>query len=559
MSDLPSKWVDVELREVISSVKGKKPKVLSEMQYKGMIPYIDIRAFEHSDIRQFADTETSNTCAKEDILVVWDGARCGLVGIGQEGAIASTIASLKPYLLESQYIYRFLQTQYEIINTQNKGTGIPHVDPEIFWNIMLPLPPLSEQRRIVAKLEKLLFRVNACKERLERIPSILKRFRQSVLAAACSGKLTEDWREKNHERKKNIETRNIKSLPYSLDLDIYELDNENSFSEDHFRELPILPPGWNYLKIDSLKSSKPRSIQSGPFGSNLLHSEFTNQGILAIGIDNVGNGIFTMGKQHRISYEKYLTLKHYSARPHDVLITVMGTVGRCCVIPEDMETAIITKHVYRITVDVNKINPFFIMYCLLGDPFIVKQINDKIRGATRPGINGSIIKNILVSVPPIDEQDVIVKRIKRTLEFEDIVECRYKKAKNYVEKLTQSILAKAFRGELVPQDPNDEPASVLLERIKREKESQETLDKSIKSKRIKHAKVTMTDMEEKVMASLYNILKSFGKPMKPEELLEKSGIENIDEFYSELKNEWKKGRIIENRPDDATVTLETNV
>jgi len=199
MNDLPKGWTECALKEIVNYKKGTKPKILSEQKKKDFIPYIDIRAFERNEIRQYADIQSSKLSTYEDILVVWDGARCGLVGMGKEGAIGSTIMCLTPKVIDSRYIYNFLRTQYDKINTNNKGTGIPHVNPEIFWNIEFPLTPLNEQKRIVAKLDKLLSKVETAKARLDKIPQTLKRFRQSVLSAAVTGELTKEWREKNNK------------------------------------------------------------------------------------------------------------------------------------------------------------------------------------------------------------------------------------------------------------------------------------------------------------------------------------------------------------------------
>jgi type I restriction enzyme S subunit len=189
---------------------------------------------------------------------------------------------------------------------------------------------------------------------------------------------------------------------------------------------------------------------------------------LAIGIDNVLDGKFSFGRQHRISQQKYEMLKKYTARPLDVLVTVMATVGRCCVVPADMETAIITKHVYRITTNQTIVNPHFLMHCIRGCSAVLAQVQDEIQGATRPGINGTILKEIRIPLPPLTEQKEIVRRAEALFKIADQSEERYRKAKDHVDRLTQSLLAKAFRGELVPQDPNDEPASTLLERVRQE-------------------------------------------------------------------------------------------
>ncbi len=214
-----------------------------------------------------------------------------------------------------------------------------------------------------------------------------------MLAAAFNGQLTEDWRvafQNLKVEKENIE-KNINSNP------IYLLENPTILDSEIF---PILPNKWCWSTIEQLASNEPRSIQSGPFGSNLLHSEFQETGILAIGIDNVLDRSFSLGKEHRISDEKYQELKKYTARPLDVLITVMATVGRCCVIPQDIETAIITKHVYRITPNRHIISPYYLMNALSGAAIVKEQIENQIRGQTRPGINGKILKATSIPLPP---------------------------------------------------------------------------------------------------------------------------------------------------------------
>jgi type I restriction enzyme S subunit len=233
--------------------------------------------------------------------------------------------------------------------------------------------------------------------------------------------------------------------------------------------LPPLPEGWCWASIEELASPEPRSIQSGPFGSNLLHSEFQDTGILVIGIDNVLDGKFSPGSQNRISQTKYRELAKYSARPQDVLITVMATVGRCCVLPADCEPAIITKHVYRISVDRALIDPFLLMEALRGSVAVEAQLKQRIRGQTRPGINGTILRSLAIPVPPIQEQARIVSEVDLRLSLSDALHGAVQAGIMRSERLRQSVLQDAFTRQLVPQDPSDEPASVLLERIRVER------------------------------------------------------------------------------------------
>jgi type I restriction enzyme S subunit len=341
-------------------------------------------------------------------------------------------------------------------------------------SVELPLAPLAEQRRIVAKIEALFEQSRAARQALDRIPPLLKKFRQSVLAAAYRGDLTRDWREQHSdvepasglfERIRSARVRHYqegakkakgrgrglqKRLP---DLYLRDLDSSR---------LRELPQSWAWATVEMLASPEPRSIQSGPFGSNLLHSEFQETGVLAIGIDNVLDGRFTSGTQHRISRDKYEQLKKYAARPLDVLITVMATVGRCCVVPEDVETAIITKHVYRISVNRALCEPKYLMNALRGCLAVQEQLYGEIQGVTRPGINGKILKGLLIPVPPIEEQHLALSRIESLFREADEIDAAVAAAQRLCDSLEKSILARAFRGELVSQDPNDEPASVLF-------------------------------------------------------------------------------------------------
>jgi type I restriction enzyme S subunit len=509
-NNLPKGWEEVELSFLVDYKKGKKPKRMENKPFDNSMVYLDIRAIEKKNDEIFVDAETSNATDEDELVIVWDGARAGWVGKSRKGALGSTLMGLKPKI-DRDYLYRFIQTQFDYLQTNHRGTGIPHVDPDIFWNIKVPIAPEKEQQRIVAKLDELMEKIDRSRARLERIPQILKRFRQSVLSAAVSGTLTEEWRNTRFGAKGDTD-----DLPFS----------------------------WQIKAIETLASSERGSIQSGPFGSNLLHSEFQKVGVLAIGIDNVLDGKFSMGRQNRISLKKYEELKKYTARPLDVLVTVMATVGRCCVVPENLETAIITKHVYRISCDQQVVNPFFLLHCLRSS-IVDDQIRSGIQGVTRPGINGSVLKQLLIPIPSLDEQSEILRQIFNLFSIADKIETRYMKATSQLDKLPQSVLAKAFRGELVSQNENDEPANILLERIKAQ-----TADG--KSKQIpitrKHKK--------QITMELYEVLQKAQSPLTPKDVWQMSRFKNdIDSFYNELKKEVKDLKRIKESKDKKHLEL----
>lgn len=539
-TELPRGWEWTKLRDIISSTKGKKPKHLGPKNSNLTIPYVTIKVFEKGIIDKFTDGAGCEFCTKDDILMVWDGARSGLVGTGVEGAVGSTLVKLDTNGISKPLMYFFLQSKFEYINTRPKGVGIPHVNPNVLWNIDFPLPPLPEQHRIVAKIEELYTSLDAGIEELKNIQEHLKRYRKSVLKAAAEGKLTEEWREAHRdelepvsvllerireERKKKLGKKNKELPPVDTSA------------------LPELPEGWEWATVEQLAASEERSIQSGPFGSNLLHSEFQDTGILAIGIDNVLEGKFSIGKQHRISPEKYEQLSKYKARPLDVLITVMATVGRCCVVPPHIETAIITKHVYRITGNRQIINPYYLMYCLWGGVQVRSQIFGNVRGQTRPGINGKILKRIGIPVSSIMEQEKIIEEIENKLSIGDKMQKVVEKNLMRAERLRQSILKRAFEGKLAPQDPNDEPASVLLKRIKEEKTTREA---ETKFKRKKATKKRGTKRAGKGKMGLYEILKASKEPLTPNELLKISKL-SVEDFYEQLNKGIKNRAIVERR------------
>jgi len=464
---LPKGWEIVRLQDMVSYVKGKKPRILSNVYKEGLVPYIDIKAFEKGKIRQYADVESSKLLKEDDILVVWDGARSGLVGIGRTGAIGSTIASLTPRNVNSKYLFYYLQTKYEFLNSNPRGTGIPHIDPNLFWNIEIPLAPLNEQRRIVAKLEKLLAKVDSCNERLEKIPAILKQFRQSVLTAACSGRLTEDWRKKNpdiepvHKLLKRIREEKIKINRENQVQKINSLHKEvvNNIMDGHID----IPESWKSILSDELFYF----ITSGSRGWAKYYS---HEGQIFVRVGNLNRDSIDLDLKsvQRVKLPNDVEGLRTRVQANDILISITADTGRIALIPQGIEEAYINQHI-ALARPLKGFSVKYVAWYLASSEGGLKQFLKLQRGVTKAGLGLDDIRNVWIPFPPLAEQHEIVRRVEALFKIADQIEKRYKKAKTYVDRLTQAILAKAFRGELVPQDPNDEPASALLDRIKQEK------------------------------------------------------------------------------------------
>lgn len=459
MSELSKGWVDASLEEVVLFKKGTKPKILIDQKKDGFIPYIDIRAFEKNEIRQFAEVGSSKITTKSDILVVWDGARCGLVGMGKEGAIGSTIMCLTPIELYPKYLYHFLKTEYDNINSDNKGTGIPHVKSELFWNLQVPLAPINEQKRIIEKLDKLLARVEEAKDRLDKIPVLIKRFRQSVLNAAVTGVLTKDWREEQGEKNSIeclIQLKTIRKQKWEIDQKAKTIKRNYTEPVDSSEEnLLEIPSSWIWTSVDTVCSQ----ITDGEH----VQPPYQEDGFPMLSAKHVRDGFVSFQDAKNISESDYKkSVERCMPEINDILIVSVGaTTGRSAIVTEDKRFAIV-----RSVLLLKPIIPSLFLLRWLQCPRTLGWMFSASGASAQPHLYIKDTKRMPIPLPSIKEQKEIVKRVEALFKTADEIEERYKKANAYVDKLTQSILAKAFRGELVPQDPNDEPAEKLLERIR---------------------------------------------------------------------------------------------
>lgn len=346
----------------------------------------------------------------------------------------------KPQVTNNVYIEKYLN-YFDYTGVVSGSTRLK-LTQGAMREISVKLAPLPEQKRIADKLDALLTRVDATRERLDRIPQILKQFRQSVLAAATSGRLTEVWR---------------KSQEYcSSDLDIE------------------LPSTWDVFTIGDLAEVK--GGKRLPKGDALV---IYDTGFPYIRAGQLKNGTVNPEDQLYLTKETQKQISRYIVNAGDVYITIVGAcIGDAGIIPAEYAGANLTENAAKI--------------CGFKSPLLAEYLSMWLRSSTlqeiiqseiKSGAQGKLallrIKTLPVPYPYIEEQKEIVRRVEALFSLADKLEARYQQARAQVEKLTPALLAKAFRGELVEQDPNDEPAEKLLERIRATREEGSSMKKKL--------------------------------------------------------------------------------
>lgn len=446
-------------------IKGKKPPILKEKPATGMVPYIDIEAFEKGVFRRYTDPVKTALCEDGDVLMVWDGSRSGLVGHGRHGALGSTLAKIDVPFVEKPYLFYFLESLYPIINSRAKGVGIPHVDPNLLWSSLFPVVSANQQERVVAKIEELITELESGVKDLEVAQVELKHYRASVLAAACSGTLVPT--EAGLAQTKGRTYENATDLLERIRKDRREKwSGRGKYKEPatpDISDLPALSEGWAWATIAGLAAPDSNSITDGPFGSNLKTEHYKSEGPRVIRLQNIGGGIFIDVMAH-IKQSHFEKLQKHRIFAGDLVIAAFGdNPPRSCVIPESVGPAIVKADCIRFKPH-QEISASYMNTVLNSEP-VRARAKHMVHGVGRPRLNLGEIKSIPLPIPPLSEQKRIVAEVERRLSVADELESVLSANLQRAERLRQSILQQAFSGKLVSQDPDDEPASVLLGRI----------------------------------------------------------------------------------------------
>ncbi len=375
----------------------------------------------------------------------------------------------------NQYLRQFYLSG-EVINYQGGSNNLRNLKFKEYSKISIPLPPLAEQERIVEKLDALFASLDVIKDKLHRIPELLKNFRQQVLTQAVTGKLTEEWR-----KTKDIE----EFRKFYQELEKFHLSKkkpvkvrgQKGISNEVLFEVPDY---WKWIPNYYLVKDGGNAICAGPFGTIFKAKDFRDSGVPIIFLRHVKPFNFNQEKPNYMEPTVWKELHQvYSIYGGEMLITKLGDPpGDAAIYPKDAGVSMVTPDVMKADYNEHFILPEFAAYYF--NSRACKEIISEISfGMTRLRIDLTMFKSFPIPIPSLVEQQEIVRRVEELFAIADRVEAQYTSLKEKVDKLPQAILAKAFRGELVEQDPEDEPAEVLLERIKEEREARE---KKVKGK-----------------------------------------------------------------------------
>ncbi len=500
--ELPEGWVEVTLGDLGEWRGGGTPSKSNPGYWtNGTVPWVSPKDMKVDEIRTAEDSITIEAVARSATSLVPAGSllvvvRSGILNrtlpvaiSGAEVAVNQDIKALIPHgaVLPKFLAAYFHASESTILHGAAKsGTTVASIDLERLKRQSVPLPPLNEQRRIVARLEELTTRTKAARAALEAIPSLLDRFRQSVLAAAFRGDLTADWRAKNPDVEPTEDQ--APSSDWGRDHESGRRRGRLWGSGQAAASVDVkwgdLPPTWRWRRIQEL--GEPDSVvQIGPM--SMKSAEFGDSGHPVLNVGCVQWGRIDSSRCNFLSEERAREFNRYRLKEGDLVFTRSGTVGRCALLPKRLDEVLMTFHLLRIRPDHDMIAPEYLLHAISGCRAVRSQIDDSIIGATRAGFNTRLLQGLLVPVAPSAEQEVLLQRLRGLLAFEEEIRSQVGTVEPRLTTLHQSLLAKAFRGELVPQDPDDEPASVLLERIRQEREAAGGNGKSKRGRKAKQS------------------------------------------------------------------------
>lgn len=470
LSELPEGWVRTRVGELIAPSNEKvNPTKLPEMAYIGLghIEKDSGKLLSHGYLSEVRSTKTRFYTG--DLLYGKLRPYLNKVHVADFDGICSTdilVFSKTPFFSNKYLSYRFLYSDFVRFSSQNvSGVHHPRVNFETLSQFVFSLPPLPEQNRIVAKIEELFTKLDAGVEDLKKVKEQLKSYRQSVLKHAFGGKLTAEWRE---EHKDELEPASnlLERIKEERKKDVKWKYKELSPAD--IPELPELPEGWVWTRVGEICQ-----IISGqtPKGINEQGSEGEIPYFKVGDMNKLGNEIYMFHSDIALDLD---VIDKLGLRIQDKGTIIFPKRGGA--IGTNKKRILAQPSAYDL--NIMGVYPLIMPYLFFYYWILSVNLITLSDGSNVPQINHKDIEPLRFPLPLIPEQHQIVEEIERRFSIADEVEKTVNKSLKQADRLRQSILKRAFEGKLVPQDPTDEPAIVLLERIKAERENRKLENKT---------------------------------------------------------------------------------
>lgn len=477
-------------------------------QGEGM-PLIRIRDVKRELTENFysGPFEEEFVVRKGDLLIGMDGDFHTAFWKGANGLLNQRVCRLLPKteLYERTFLFLVLKPYLDAINAETSSVTVKHLSSRTIAEIPLPLPPLPEQKRIVAKIEELFSELEAGEASLRKARRQLSVYRQSLLIQAFEGKLTQKWRTQN---------------PHKLESTVGVQSVVNS---------PELPESWNWIKLGS-------AIEEPAYGTSKKCS-YESGGLGVLRIPNVVKGAIEADDLKFAEFTE-AERKSYELKEGDLLLIrsngSVSIVGRCAIIEPKHNGFLYAGYLIRLRPRAALLNSRF-----LRDQMSSHSLRSQIEFAAKStsgvnNINSKEIQRLVIALPPLPEQQEIVRILDEQFEAIERNERELDAALKRSEALRQAILKKAFSGHLIPQDPADEPAPELLKRIRLEQKT------SNQTKQIKMPKKSIDSPTEK--QTLIEVLRKSPSWIKAQQAFAQIGISRgsstveIEAAYDQLRS-----------------------
>ncbi|HTB83466.1 MAG TPA: restriction endonuclease subunit S [Candidatus Sulfotelmatobacter sp.] len=555
---VPKSWAWVRISEVADVVGGGTPSTSRyEFWEGGEIPWItpaDLTGYNEREISRGAryitqiglDNSSARLLPARSVLFS-SRAPVGYVAIAANPL--ATNQGFKSFVLSEgilpEYVYFYLRRAKEEITKLASGTTFVEISARACASIPLPIAPSGEQMRIVKKLEALLSRVTAGEAAARRAMNRLEHYRATVLNAAVTGELTRDWRKKHQPTetgaqllKRLLQERRVRWEEAELKhLATIGKPPKNRKWKARYHEpippdtanLPKLPSGWTWASLDQLsfvvRGASPRPAGDPRYFGGKI--PWITVGSLTKDsqpyLTKVNETVTEIGKEMSRFIEKGTLLLTNSGATLGV--PKISQIGGC--INDGVAALLAVEFPLKL----------YLYYFLSGQTKILQNIN---QGAAQPNLNTRIIRAIIVPVPPFEEQQNIIREIERRLAGAARLANTLGRQLEQAQATRQSLLREAFLGKLVPQDPKDEPASVLLEHVRTDREAEA---KKPKTKGMLKPKLKFKSVE--TLEELEKCVNNLGTGATPERLLLAAGLgEDVEKFFDLLKAGRDKGSLV---------------